>query len=89
MEAAKTFTRSTSASTSSNNTTSSTGATASNPDDVNNAQSSNSLDLPCQPSKQMKLLQKANQTVATGIVDVNFRIESEVNTYVHFAVSIQ
>ena len=68
MEAAKTFTRSsTSASTSSNNTTSSTGATASNPDDVNNAQSSNSLDLPCQPSKKMKLLQKANQTVAAGI----------------------
>jgi hypothetical protein len=89
MEAAKRFTQSSISPMSGSNNTSSTGATASNPYDVDNAQSSNSLDLPCQPSKKMKLLQKANHTVAAGGQggDVNFKIEREVNTYVHLEIS--
>ena len=86
IEAAKTFTYliSTSAGTSSNSSRSSTGA--SNPEVTAAQLPVASLVPPCQPTKKMKLVQKASQTVGTSS-DINFKIESEVNTYIHLQIT--
>lgn len=83
-EAARTFTCSLS-STSASTITGNSACSGEVPSQRQLSSSSSQLQ-PCQPqpSKKMKLLQKASQTAPAGTFsDNNLKIESEVNTYIH------